>query len=138
MFMLDYKELGWWYRLLSVCLLTAGLAGYRLCFVLAIGLTAIQLVHFAVLERSVSSFPAQVRFAYLVLLLIAFWPALHIVYWIPTIGTWAQVIFGYCTLARCLSLLPWNREERFSPGLLKRTFFSKPVRGNIRQGLPKT
>jgi len=29
MLMLDYKELSWWYWLASVCLLSAGLAGYH-------------------------------------------------------------------------------------------------------------
>jgi hypothetical protein len=61
---------------------------------------------------------------------------LRLIFWIPTIGTWAQVLFGYCTMARCVSLLPWNRNEPFTPGLFGRTFFSAPVRGNILQGLP--
>jgi hypothetical protein len=39
-------------------------------------------------------------------------------------------------MARVVSLLPWNRNEAFSFGLLKRTFLSAPVRGNILQGLP--
>jgi hypothetical protein len=32
-------------------------------------------------------------------------------YWLPCIGTWAQIIFGYCGVARMVSLLPWNRSE---------------------------
>jgi len=46
------------------------------------------------------------------------------------------LIFGYCTMARLVSLFPWNRTEAFSGRLLVRTFFSPPVRGNILQGLP--
>ena len=57
-------------------------------------------------------------------------------YWVPVIGTWAQIFFGYCTMARLVSLLPWNRKEPFSFELVKRTFLSVPVRGNILQGLP--
>jgi hypothetical protein len=72
----------------------------------------------------------------LLLLLIALPENLQLIYWIPTIGTWAQVLFGYCTMARMVSLLPWNRKEAFSFTLLKRTFLSAPVRGNILQGLP--
>jgi hypothetical protein len=34
--------------------------------------------------------------------------------------------------------MPWNRKERFSLDLLRRTVFSPPVRGNILQGLPAT
>jgi hypothetical protein len=46
------------------------------------------------------------------------------------------VTFGYCTLARCLSLLPWNRSEPLSFALLRRTFLSRPVKGSVLQGLP--
>ena len=136
MFMIDYKELSWWYWLVTACLLTAGVAGYRYGFTLAIALTVFQLIHFAIREGSLTAFPVQVRFWYLMLLLVAFPEPLRIIYWIPTIGTWAQLIFGYCTMARCVSLLPWNRNEPFSAGMLLRTFFSRPVRGNILQGLP--
>jgi hypothetical protein len=39
-------------------------------------------------------------------------------------------------MARLVSLLPWNRKEGFSLALVKRTFLSPPVRGNVLQGLP--
>lgn len=136
MFMIDYRELSWWYWLVTACLLTAGITGWEMGFLLAIGLTMVQLVHFMLREGSPTAFPVQVRFWYLVLLLVALPEALQWIYWIPTIGTWAQLIFGYCTMARCVSLLPWNRREPFSAGLVARTFFSRPVPGNILQGLP--
>ncbi len=136
MFMIDYKELSWWYWLVTACLLTAGVAGYPIGFSLAIGLTVVQLIHFTMREHSIAAFPVQVRFWYLVLLLVAFPKPMQIIYWIPTVGTWAQLIFGYCTMARCVSLLPWNRKERFSVDLVARTFLSRPVPGNIMQGLP--
>lgn len=134
MFMLEYKDIGWWYWLVTACLLTVGVAGNTLGFTLAIALTVFQLIHYVIREGGIKAFPVQVRFWYLLLLVVAFWEPLRLVYWIPTIGTWAQVIFGYCTMARCVSLLPWNRSVPFSLGLLKKTFFSRPVRGSIQQG----
>lgn len=136
MFMIDYRELSWQYWFVTACLLTAGIAGYPTAFLLAIGLTVVQLIHFTIREGSVTAFPVQVRFWYLMLLLVAFPEPMRVIYWIPTVGTWAQVIFGYCTMARCVSLLPRNRKEPFSFDLLGRTFFSRPVPGNILQGLP--
>ena len=136
MFMINYKEFSWWYWFITACLLTAGVAGYKMSFFLAICLTVFQLIHFTIRERSITAFPIQVRFWYLILLLVALPEPLQIVYWVPTVGTWAQLIFGYCTMARIVSLLPWNRDERFSVGLLMKTFLSRPVRGNIMQGLP--
>ena len=136
MFMIDYKELSWWYWFVTACLLTAGVAGNQIGFLLAIGLTVVQLIHFTISKRSMTAFPVQVRFWYLMLLLVALPEPLQIIYWVPTIGTWAQLIFGYCTMARCVSLLPWNRKQPFTLNLLLGTFSSRPVRGNIMQGLP--
>jgi hypothetical protein len=134
MFMIEYKDIGWWYWLVSACLLTLGVSGNPTGFILAIGLTVFQLIHFLIRERSIKSFPVQVRIGYLLLLLVALPKPLQLIYWIPTIGTWAQIIFGYCAMARYVSLLPWNRSEKFSLGLLNKTFFSRPVRGSVKQG----
>jgi hypothetical protein len=134
MLMIEYKDIGWWYWLVTAGLLTFGISGNPAGFLLAMVLTIIQLVHFVFLERSIKAFPIQVRFWYLVLLIIAWQEPLQWIYWIPAIGTWAQIIFGYCTMARCVSLLPWNRGEEFSVDLLRKTFFSRPVRGSIKQG----
>lgn len=136
MFMIEYKAIAWWYWLVTASLLSAGVLGQPAGFHLAIGLTVFQLIHFIVREGSVSAFPVQVRFWYLMLLLVALPGPMQLIYWIPTIGTWAQVIFGYCAMARLVSLLPWNRKESFSGALLMRTFLSRPVRGNILQGQP--
>ena len=136
MFMLDYKQLNWWYWFMTACLLTAGLAGYKLGFNLAIGLSLIQLIHFALHEQSVTAFTVQVRFWFLLLVLLASPEPLQIVYWLPAAGTWARSLFGYCLMARLLSLLPWNRRVPFTRELVMKTFFSRPVRGSIMQGLP--
>lgn len=139
MFIFDYKELSWWYWLAIACMLTAGVAGQPEGFLFALVLGALHLIHFAIWGRSIVSFPVQVRFFYLMFLLVIFAlpaPARAVVYWFPTVGTWALVVFGFCGMARLVSLLPWNRSEVFSLGLLKRTIFSRPVRGNVMQGLP--
>lgn len=136
MFMIDYKQLDWWYWFVTACLLTAGVAGYQIGFVLAIGLSLIQLIHFTLMEQSMTAFPVQVRFWFLILVLVALPTPMQIVYWLPVAGTWARSIFGYCLMARTLSLLPWNRRDPFSLALVKQAFLSRPVRGSILQGLP--
>lgn len=136
MLMLEYRSIAWWYWLITVCLLTIGVSGMPIGFKLAIGFTAFQLIHFILLERRLISFRVEVRLGYLLLLLVALPTELHWIYWIPTVGTWAQVFFGYCLMARMVSLLPWNRKQKLSGALLKRTFLSVPVRGNMLQGLP--
>jgi len=133
MFMIEFKDIGWWYWLVTAILLTLGVAGNETGFILAIGLTTFQLIHFIIREPGITSFPVQVRFWYLMLLLVAWLDPLQWLYWIPTIGTWAQIIFGYCTMARLVYLFPWNRQESLTFSLFKQTFFSKPVRGSVKQ-----
>jgi len=134
MFMLEYKDIGWWYWLATAIFLTMGVSGYAPGFQWAISLSVFQLFHYVSLQRSVSSFPVQVRFWYLMLLLVSWFESMHWLFWVPTIGTWAQIIFGYCTMARLVSLFPWNRVERFSMMMLKRTFLSAPKKGSVKQG----
>jgi hypothetical protein len=139
MFMIDYKEFSWWYWLAIVVLLTAGVAGYPAGFASAVGLGAIQLLHFALIERSTAAFSVQVRFFYWLFLLAIMAlpePARTLVYWLPTLGTWATVLFGFCGMARMVSLLPWNRREPFSLDLVKRTMLARPTRHNMLHGLP--
>ncbi len=136
MLMIEYRDMSWWYWLVTALLLSLGLVATPLAFHGAIGVTLWQLLHYRLREGSNGAFPVQVRFWYLMLLLLALPGPMQWLYWVPTIGTWAQLFFGYCTMARLVSLLPWNRSEPFSGRLLWRTFFSAPVRGNILQGLP--
>lgn len=135
-FMILYREVAWWYWLASVTLLIAFLAGQGGALGLALGLTVVQVAHFRLREESFAAFPVQVRIAYAAILALGLWEPTRWVIWIPTIGTAAQVLFGYCPLARMLSLLPWNRKERLSLALVRRTFVSRPVRGSVLQGQP--
>ena len=128
----------WWLWLITACLLLAGLLVSPLYFVIAIGLTASQSVFFVAREKSLASFPAQLRLAYLLLVVVFFYPPLHFLYWIPTVGTFALVFFGYCLLARCLSLLPWNRSEPLSLSKVATTFLTPPSLDTTIQGAPAT
>jgi hypothetical protein len=134
--MFQYRNISWWYWLAMALLLAFGLSAWEPAFVWAIVLGAMQSVHFLLREGRPGAFPVQVRLAYLGLLLLGQWEPLQFIYWIQLAGTWAMVLFGYCPLARFLSLMPWNRTQRFSLSLLARTFLSPPVTGSILQGLP--
>lgn len=121
----------------ATTLLLAGVvSGCSDCLPAVIGLNIIQVIHFIYREKSLTAFPVQVRISYLGLLFLAQAPYLFWIFWWQLIGTAAMVLFQYCFLARCLSLMPWNKREPYSVSLLKRTFLSAPVSGNILQGLP--
>jgi hypothetical protein len=116
----------WWAWMVTAVLLAIGLAGHPSAFLAAIVMTMVQLVMMLIRERIVSAFAVQLRIAYLILLGICFVPQMRWLYWLPLVGTFALVIFGYCLLARMLYLLPWNRMEPLSIDLLRRTFVSRP------------
>lgn len=136
MFMLDTKDPGWWYWLLStVCLwMTMTLDPTAYIWVLAIGL--VQLVHYYLRDGFALSFPVQVRIAYVTYVLLAMPDNMQWLLYLPAVGGLARVVFGYCLLARMVALLPWNREGSFSWRCVRQTVLSRPVRGNILQGLP--
>jgi len=134
--MLRYREVDWRYWAVTSVLLSIGLAGRCEAFYLAAALSVLQVVHFRLREGNFTAYAVQVRVAYAAMLLLALWASMNWLFWVPAIGTPAQVLFGYCALARCLSLLPWNRREALSWPLVWRTFASPPVKGNIMQGLP--
>ena len=125
-FHINLNDWTWWIWTVTAALLAVGLSGTSAAFIAAILLTVGQAVLFLVLERSLAAFSVQLRLAYLVLLMVCFLPAMHWLYWLPTIGTFALIVFGYCLLARCLSLLPWNSHESYSLDRMRRTFFSRP------------
>ncbi len=77
----------WIYWAITSGFLIADVMGWPLGLSLAIALNVIQLGHFYFETKSVTSFPVQVRLAYLILLLVIMWPPL---YWLLYF-----VIFGY-------------------------------------------
>jgi hypothetical protein len=125
-FYFNFGDWTWWVWTATAILITVGLAGRPEGYLAAMALTIGQLVFMLVKEKSLVAFPVQLRLAYLALLIVCYQPALNWLYWWPMLGTFALVIFGYCLLARVLSLLPWNSTESYSLERLKRTFFSVP------------
>jgi len=132
---LPKRDIKWRYWAATTLLLAAALTGIERALFLVVALTAVQALHFALRERSPRAFTVQVRVGYLVILACGLWGPLRWLCWLALPGTLANVLFGYCTLARCLTLLPWNRSEPLSFDLLRRIFLTPPVEGGIRQAL---
>ena len=127
------KDLVWRYWLITDALLIAGISGWHYGYLLAIALCTLQVVHFGLREHwDMAAFPVQVRLAYLLLLILALWEPLRFIYLLQIIGTTAMVLFNYCFLARVMALMPWNREQALSLGLLVRTFLTAPTPGRAR------
>ena len=130
------SKLVWRYWAITVALLVGVLAGVDACLPAVIALNTVQVMHFIYREKSITAFPVLVRMVYLGMIFVAQAPYMAWVYWWLVIGTTAMVTFGYCFLARLLSLLPGINKEPYSLQLLKKTFLTPPQKGNIMQGLP--
>jgi hypothetical protein len=130
------SKLVWSYWAVTTILLVGVLAGNTLALQAVIALNIVQVVHFIIREKSITAFPVQVRVAYLGLLFVAQAPYMGWVFWWLLIGTSAMVSFGYCFLARLLSLLPWNKKDLYSLEMVKKTFLTPPEKGNVLHGLP--
>lgn len=131
----------WWLWFVIANSLLAGLLVSPSGLWIALGLSTAQAFAFLVKERSLMAFPAQLRIAYLLILSICCIPALRLLFWIPTIGTYALCLFGYCLLARGLSLMPWNRETPLTLREAIETFLVAPdlsatEKAHIASGCP--
>ena len=123
----------WIYWFITDILLIADVMGWSYGLELAFALTLIQVVHFDLEQGSMKAFPTQVRIAYALILILAFWPPLYWLIYPVILGTTAMVLFDYCFLARFMSLMPWNHNQPFSFSMVYRTFFSRPVEGSVQK-----
>jgi hypothetical protein len=132
-----HHEPSWWVWLVTALLLAVGLAGEPAGFAAAIAVSLLQTgYHFVRAQQAWKPFPVQIRLGYTVLLGAGLLPLLQWLNWLPAVGTTAFLLFGYCPMARLLSLLPWNRTEALSGDLVRRTFLTPPTLGDPRHGLP--
>jgi hypothetical protein len=121
------KELTWWTWLVTLALVVTGLAGFPAAFVGAIALLFVQTLLFWRKAGEFGALSVQIRLSYTLLLVFSYLPQLRWFYWPIAAGTIALLVFGYCFVARTLSLLSWNRVEPFSLDLLRRTYLSVPA-----------
>jgi hypothetical protein len=73
-----------------------------------------------------------VRLVYAAVMLIDIaWQPMHWHLWMMACFTLVLVLFDWCFLSRLMALMPWNRKEPMSLGLMQRTFLSGPVKGSV-------
>lgn len=95
-------------------LLAASLAGVSGALGAALGLCAVSTLYYGMTLQSLRPYRVQVRLGFMTVAGLALLPELHRVLWIPLVGTTAQVLVGYCPMARLLDLMPWNREGQLT------------------------
>ncbi len=121
----------WWYILATWGAVWAGLLVDPAWFYAAIGLCAVQALHFGIEDKNFFSLSCQVRYAMAGIFALGLVEPLRWICWIPAVGMTARLTLNYCLLARLVSLLPWNRPEPVTWATVKCTIFSAPVRDCI-------
>ncbi len=125
-FYINLTDWTWWAWAVTAVLLIVGLSGFNPALITAMTITAGQGIILLVRDRSPAAFSVQIRVAYLLLMLMSYPAPMRWFYWLLIMGTLGLIIFGYCLMARMLSLLPWNSQETYTLDRLRRTFFSAP------------
>ena len=126
------KSLIWGMWFITWLGLVAGVF-YQKFFEYVVFFSGVHTVLFLLLHGfSIKPFPMQVRIAYFIWVAAGtFVPQLVFLMYITLVGLAANLFLGYCPLARMMVLMPWNRDEKFSIGLLGRVFLSPPMSGKF-------
>ena len=136
MFMLDIKDYSWWYWVATSLSLWTTMTVTPEAYNVTMAIAVVQLVHFRLVKGSLSDLSVQIRLGFVSYLLLCLPENFQYLLWLPTIGSFARVLFGYCLMGRMLLLLPFNRQVKLSMKFVLDVFLTPPVKGSILQGIP--
>jgi hypothetical protein len=104
------RDIRWWFWLVTLVFIIAALAGWNPGYYIVIAISAVQVVFFLIQEKSISSYPVQIRIVYFAFSLFGFWPGIRFfMYIILLLGTIMVTFFGRCVIALGLKYMPWNK-----------------------------
>jgi ABC-type anion transport system duplicated permease subunit len=108
------KDPWWWYWVVTFVFIVAALAGWSSGYGVVILISAAQACHSILRNRSIASFPAQIRLVYFAVTLFGLWegPRFY-VFALLLVGTFMVAAFGRCAIALALKPMPWNRGREF-------------------------
>ena len=103
-------DVRWWYWATTLAFIIAALAGWPPGYYFVIGISALQVLFFLAQEKSLTTFPMQIRIVYFALALFGLWPEVRLfIYIILLLGTIMVAFYGRCSIAFVLKYMPWNR-----------------------------
>ena len=106
---LRYKDLDWQIWLLVWLSIVAGLAGVREAYYAHALLSVLNLGYYIVRDKSITSFPVQVREVWMAFALAALWPPAWWLFILMLLGLAMYLLFDRCLIVRTLIKMPWNK-----------------------------
>ncbi len=107
---LDLANPFWWFWAVSLAFIIPAVGGWIPGYFVVIGLSAVQVIVFLIREKSLGAFPTQIRLVYFAWTLTGLWETGRLPFYILLfLGTAMVVLFGRCSIAMMLKVMPWNR-----------------------------
>ena len=104
------NDIRWWFWLVTLVFIAATVAGVPWAHWPVIVISAIQVLFFLAQEKSLASFPTQIRVVYFAFTLFGLWPQTRLpIYLVLMLGTIMVTFFGRCAIALVLKQMPWNQ-----------------------------
>lgn len=110
----DVRSFEWWFWPVTLVFLISGMGGWKPGFNVVITVSAVQVVYFTWVKRSLVAFPTQVRIVFFVFTIIGLFDPTLIWYGLMTVATTMVAFFDRCLIARVLVHMPWNRSVKLS------------------------
>ena len=109
---MKWQEPDWWFWPGTFVLILLGLFGWVEALAWAVLLNGVQVLYFMVRERSLVSFPVQVRVMFFAMMALAMVDPTRIFFAALAVGSAMVAFFDRCMIARVLVHAPWNRDVR--------------------------
>ena len=111
---LEARKIDWWFWAITLIFIVFAVSGWDIAYNIVIIISAIQIIYFAFIQKSIFSFDTQVRIVYFAFTLTGLSATLRLPFYILLlIGTIMVVFWGRCGIALVLRKMPWNKENMF-------------------------
>ena len=79
MLKINSGDIRWWFWAVTLGFIIAAIAGWYPAFYVVMSISALQLIYFLVQEKSLTSFPVQIRVVYFAFTLFGLWPKVRLI-----------------------------------------------------------
>lgn len=114
---INAADIRWWFWAMTLVFIITALAGWSPGYFVVMGISAVQFLFYLAQEKSIVSFPVQIRLVYFGFTLFGLWPDVRLyIYILLLLGTIMVTFFGRCSISLVLKHMPWNqgREVRLN------------------------